>query len=480
MTPHLSRIGFAVIGFIASALPIAQADTLDDTLVALMQKRNIPGLSLAIVQDGKIVRAKGYGTIEAGGGKPVTVDTLFQAASVSKPVAALGALRLVEAKKLSLDADVNSALKSWKVPENEFTATEKVTLRRLLSHTAGLSGSGFLGYAVDAPKPTLLQVLAGEKPANSPAIRAEILPGSQFRYSGGGYIAMQQLVMDITGRPYPEFMHETVLKALGMLASSFEQPLPAALAAKAATGHASGGKPIPGRWHVHPELAPAGLWATPSDLARFAIAMQGALAGKPDATISAATAQLMVTPVKNEYGLGFLMAGKGPTQRFTHNGRNMGFEMQFIAYRETGQAAIVMINANETPGFWARVMEAVAKEYNWPEYPPYAPPAPVADREPEITAQVRKIMEQGQQGTFERSLFTARMTEVLDAEARRPESVQRLQAYGAIKSIALVGRRNEGTSRSYRYHLLFENESTLVTCTYNGDGKISGLSIQPE
>lgn len=467
-----------LVGFIAAALLSARADSLDETIIALMQKRGIPGASIAIVQDGKIVRAKGYGVIEAGGTAPVTEDTLFQAASISKPLGALGALQLVHAKKLELDADVNTALKSWKVPDNEFTATEKVTLRGVLSHTAGLTVSGFMGYAPDAAQPTLLQVLQGEKPANTPAVRVDILPGSQFRYSGGGFVLLQQLVIDVTGERYPEFMRETVLKPLGMLASSFEQPLPATLTAKAATGHGPDGKPLSGRWRVHPEIAPAGLWTTPSDLARFAIAMQQALAGKANAAISPATAQLMVAPVKNRMGLGFLTAGSGSGERFTFNGRNQGFDSQFVAYRESGQAAVVMVNTNDRSTFFARVMPAIAQHYGWRDYPPYAPPAAIEDKEPDVTAQLRKIVDQAQQGTFERELFTEALAEVLAVEIPRGESIRR--SYGAVKSIALVGKQTNGANRRYRYHVVFENESTIWTCIYNGDGKISGLAFQPD
>ncbi|HEX2853769.1 MAG TPA: serine hydrolase domain-containing protein [Opitutaceae bacterium] len=260
-----------LVGLLASAHCVLRADTRDDAIVALMQKRNVPGLSLAVVAEGRIVRARGYGVIESGGSTPVTEHTLFQAGSVSKPVAAFGALRPVDSGRLSLDANVNAALKSWKVPENEFTATEKVTLRRLLSHTAGLTVHGFPGYAVGATQPNLVQVLSGEKPANTPAVRADIVPGSKWRYSGGGYTAMQQLVIDVSGRPYPEFMHDTVLEPLGMLAGTFEQPLSQADAAKTATDHFQRA-PVKGRWPVYPEMAAAGLWTTASDLARFELA----------------------------------------------------------------------------------------------------------------------------------------------------------------------------------------------------------------
>jgi CubicO group peptidase (beta-lactamase class C family) len=475
----LARLVLVFASFVTISAPLLRADALDDAILALMQKRNVPGLSLAVVSEGKIVRARGYGVIENGGSTPVTEDTLFQAGSISKPVAAFGALCLVDAGKLSLDDDVNAALKSWKVSENEFTATEKVTLRRLLSHTAGLTVHGFPGYAIDAAQPTLVQILNGEKPANTPAIRADITPDSRWRYSGGGYTVMQQLVIDVTGRAYPDFMHDTVLNPLGMLASSFEQPLPTALAAKTATGH-SQRKPVKGRWHIYPEMAAAGLWTTASDLARFAIAMQQSVAGTPGSILSKETAQLMVTPGKGGYGFGFSMSSSGATQRFTHGGRDQGFDAQFTAYRETGQAAVVPINTNENSSFMNRVMTSIGQHYNWPDYAPYTPPKPIEDTEPDITSQVKEIFENARTGKYEQELYSEKLAAILAEQVPKPESIAYLAGFGAFKSIHLVGKRVNDGNRGYRYLIVFENESVLLTCTYQPDGKIGGLQFQPE
>jgi CubicO group peptidase (beta-lactamase class C family) len=185
-------------------------------LAERMAALKTPGVSVAVINGGVIEWAKGYGAAETGVGAPVTPQTLFQAASLSKPVAALAALRLVEQGKLALDQDVNERLTSWKVPENEFTKGEKVTLRRLLSHSAGLTVSGFPGYSAGAPVPELVQVLDGQKPANTAAIRADVVPGTIWRYAGGGYTVMQQLLMDVAGRPFPSLLAELVLRPLGM------------------------------------------------------------------------------------------------------------------------------------------------------------------------------------------------------------------------------------------------------------------------
>ena len=228
----------------ALAAPVAhlqaQAPTpqgLDAYITDQMARREVAGLSLAIVQDGKIMLARGYGIADRSTRAAVTGNTLFQAGSISKPVAAAGALHLVEQGKLSLDADVNQYLTSWKVPQNGFTARAMVTLRGLLSHTAGMTVHGFPGYDVNDPVPTLVQVLEGSSPTNTAPIRVDTTPGDIWRYSGGGFSVMQMMVTDVTGMTFPRFMQETVLGPSGMTASSYEQPQPPARAALTAAGY---------------------------------------------------------------------------------------------------------------------------------------------------------------------------------------------------------------------------------------------------
>lgn len=371
-------LALSVILLLASAE--VRADKLDEFIREQMRKRHLPGLSLVIIQDGKIVKAVGYGVTEKGGKIPVTPSTLFQAGSISKPVAAVGALRLVDRGRLSLDEDVNVKLATWKVPENEHTKEKKVTLRGLLSHTAGLTVHGFPGYEVGGPVPTLVHILDGEKPTNTAAIRVDLVPGSRWRYSGGGYTVMQQLVLDVTGGAYPQYMREAVLQPLGMNDSTYEQPLPGAKAKVTATGHSQDRSPVKGRWHIYPEMAAAGLWATPSDLARFAIGVQNAYAGERGAILSRQTTREMLTELKNDYGLGVGLEGEGRTLRFAHGGRDEGFDAMLMAYAETGQGAVIMINANDNSRMVSRILGRIASEYGWPGYPtPVAVKRPVAD-----------------------------------------------------------------------------------------------------
>jgi CubicO group peptidase (beta-lactamase class C family) len=352
-----------------------QLDDLDTFVAAQMAQRRIAGLSLAIIQDGRIVEARGYGTTELGGTVRVTPSTLFQAGSISKPVAAVGALRLVEQGKLSLDTDVNATLTSWKVPSNEFTAVKPVTLRGLLSHTAGLTVHGFPGYDASGPVPTVVQVLNGTAPANTPAIRVDIAPGSKWRYSGGGYTITQQMVADVTGQPFPEYMRQAVLEPMGMRSSSYQQPLPADMAAMTATGHYQDQRPVAGRWHVYPEMAAAGLWTTPSDLARFAIEIQRSYAGKSSKVLSPEMAKRFLTMEQGGWGLGVAVNGTGHTLMFSHGGRDEGFDASLTASAETGQGLAVMINANDNSSMVGRIVRFVATKYDWPAMAStYVPP----------------------------------------------------------------------------------------------------------
>ena len=340
------------------------------TLDERMRVFNVPGVSIAVVNGGRIEWAKGYGVARAGDPRRVDTATLFQAASISKPVAAIGALRLVEQGRLALDEDVNARLASWKVPPGDSARGESVTLRRLLSHNAGLTVHGFPGYARGLPVPTAAQVLDGAPPANTAPVRLDLVPGTRWRYSGGGYTVAQQLMSDATARPFAALMEELVLRPAGMRASTYEQPLPDALAGRAAHAHTRQGTPIPGDWHTYPEQAAAGLWTTPSDLARMMLAVQRAVAGSPGEILTPAMARDMLAVQAGEYGLGFGLRGSGATRVFAHGGSNRGFRAMFVAFVEAGQGAVVMTNADLGSALIDEILRAVATTYGWPDFRP--------------------------------------------------------------------------------------------------------------
>jgi CubicO group peptidase (beta-lactamase class C family) len=335
-----------------------------------MEKFHVPGVSVAVIHHGAIEWAKGFGVVSLGGA-PVTVDTLFQAGSISKPVAALAALKLVQEGKLSLDTNINTELRSWKLPDAPAANGKPVTLRELITHTGGITVHGFPGYASDAPVPTLVQVLNGEKPANTPAIRIETEPGSKWNYSGGGITIMQQAMIDVANEPFPKLLHDTVLAPIGMTHSTYEQPLPEKLKSFAATPYEVDGTPVAGGAHTYPEMAAAGLWTTASDLARYVIEVQRSLQGDANHALSKETTRQMLTPGLGSWGLGVRIDGAKDHPYFTHGGVSAGFEAIFVGYEEGGDGAVVMTNAQEGGTEVAvEVLRSIAAEYNWPDYRP--------------------------------------------------------------------------------------------------------------
>jgi len=334
-----------------------------------MAELHVPGVSIAVIHGGKIEWAQGFGVATVGGG-PVTAETLFQAGSISKPVAAMAALRLVQQGKLNLDADINTYLTSWKLPASPVAAGKPVTLRELLTHTGGTTVHGFPGYAAGEPVPTLVEVLDGTKPANTAAIRVETAPGTKWNYSGGGFTIMQQSLIDVTKTPFPQLMHDTVLTSIGMTHSTYQQSLPAEWRAKAATPYDGEGKPIPGGAHTYPEMAAAGLWTTPTDLARYVIENQLSLEGKANHVLSAEMTKQMMTAGMGKWGLGVQIGGSASRPYFAHNGDDAGFEASFVGYEQGGDGAVVMTNAQGGGRIAEEVMRSIATEYGWPDFRP--------------------------------------------------------------------------------------------------------------
>ncbi len=335
-----------------------------------MEDYRVPGVSLAVINNYKLEWNRGYGTLEAGKSEPVTVSTLFQVGSMGKPLTAVAALRLVDRGKLDLDEDVNKFLVSWKVPNNG-SWTPRVTLRHLLSHTGGLTVETYAGYPRDHKIPNLLQVLNGTKPANSMPVRVNMIPGTQHRYSSGGYAVLQQLLIDVLEMPFPELMQELVLGPLGMNQSTFQQPLPKALEPYAASGHRNGGQPVIGKWFVYPEMAGGGLWSTPSDLARFVIELLRVGTGMEGGILSTEIMREMLSPhadsMAGPVGLGVFLEEKGVDLGFSHIGGNEGFASKMMGYFQSGMGAVVMTNWHY--GLLAdELVRAIGLEYQWPGF----------------------------------------------------------------------------------------------------------------
>jgi CubicO group peptidase (beta-lactamase class C family) len=310
-------------------------------LAAAMHACHTPGTGIALIDGGRIAEVVYAGVRETGGSDPVTERTLFQSGSISKSVAAACALRLVADGVLDLDEDVDARLTSWHLPPNG-DWRPRITLRQLLSHTAGLTVGGFIGYPRGTRVPSVPEVLDGK--GNSMPVAATGFPGLRYEYSGGGYTVMQQLLVDVTGFDFPALAADLVLEPAGMRDSTYAQPLPEALADRAATGHHPGPVPVPGRFHTYPEMAAAGLWSTASDLARFFLAVQASLDGEPGALLPKDLAEEMVTPALpgSRYGLGLEVGAGGPGS-FGHSGNDQGFENHAVLRGGTG--VVMMTNS---------------------------------------------------------------------------------------------------------------------------------------
>jgi CubicO group peptidase (beta-lactamase class C family) len=339
-----------------------------DDIPGWMEHHEVPGASLAVIRDFELEQVVAHGVRSLAGNEPVTTDTLFQAASLSKSVSAVGLLCLVQDGVVSLDTDVNDYLTSWQIPDYPWQATEKVTIRRLLSHTAGTTVSGFRGYRYSEPVPTLPQILNGEPPANSDPVVVTLIPGTQYRYSGGGYVALTLLVEDVTGKSFPEFIAERVLEPIGMGASTYEQPIPEGLRDTVPTGYYANGRAVPGGHHIYPEMAAGGLWTTASDLARFLIELQLSLRGESNRVLTRENAELMVTEVMRDYSFGLNLWNRDGEHYFGHPGANDGFRSKMVAHRSAGYGVVILTNSDRGSDLYDDVIDLIADEQSWAGY----------------------------------------------------------------------------------------------------------------
>jgi len=322
---------------------------------------NVPGVSIAVVREGKLHWARGYGIANTQTQSPITTTTLFQAGSISKPIAALAVMKLMEEGKVDLDTDVNEYLQGWKLEENEFTADKKVTLRRLLTHTAGTTVHGFPGYTQTDTFPSLIEVLNGE--GNTPPIYVDTPPDSIWRYSGGGYTIMEKVVEEVSGMPLEAYMAAHILEPLGMENSTYAQPLPEQYHAQASAAYDGQGELYEGLWHNYPEQAAAGLWTTPTDLAQYYTAIQGVLGGTQKSILSKETIELMLTEHRDNWGLGPSVRGEGDSLRFGHSGKNAGFTNNMFGFAYLGSAFIIMTNADNGGELMTEIVRAISRQY---------------------------------------------------------------------------------------------------------------------
>ncbi len=332
-----------------------------------MAHYNVKGLSIAIIQNHKMIWAKGYGFADEKQKRAVTTATLFKPGSISKSLNAVGVLKLAQDNKVDLYKDINTYLKSWQFPYDSLSKGKKITLANLLSHTAGLSVyGGFPGYDSKGKIPSVPQILDGKEPANTPPVRSLFEPGLQYQYSGGGIIISQLIITDITHQPYEKFMYDSVLKPFGMMNSFFSTAPPAKEKLnKIATGYTKDGTEVKATFNVYPEQAPLGLWTNPTELSKYVIETQLAYEGKSSKVLNQKMAQLHLTPyIDNSATMGVFIGDRNGEKYFFHDAGNEGFRGLFYGSVEGGNGIVVFVNSDDG-NIILELLSSVASVYNW-------------------------------------------------------------------------------------------------------------------
>jgi CubicO group peptidase (beta-lactamase class C family) len=353
-----------------------------------MKYYKVNGVSIAVIENGEIQFSKAYGFADASTQERVTTESLFQTASIGKVVTALAALKLVKDGKITLDEDVNNKLTSWKVGENKFTIKEKVTLRRLLCHSAGFTDDyGFAGYKVSDSIPSLINIIKAQPPANNlKSLIVNYEPGTIFKYSGGGYLIIQQLIEDIAGKPFKDYVDKEIFNQLGLKLSTYNY-FPDKNGFTIARGHDENGKiDASNKYHVYPESAAAGFWTTAVDLAKILIEMQQEYKGVTDKILDQQLLDSMLTPQfqVNDRGLSVALKGAQHVDGFWHAGQNAGYNSLMYATTHTGQGAVVMLNSDADIELAVEIVRSIANANKWPFMQ-----TRIVTREPQDTMNVR-------------------------------------------------------------------------------------------
>ena len=421
---------------------------------ARMEHYRVPAFSYAVAMPDGTISARAHGTIAWPGGPSADVDTLFQAASMSKVVNALLALQLVAEGRIGLDEDVNAKLRSWQVPTNDFTRSRAVTLRRILTHRAGLTVHGFRGYPTGTRLPSVIEVLEGRDGTNKPVF-VDIEPDSQQRYSGGGTTVAQLLIEDLTGKPYARVARERVFDPLGLTRTTFDVLSYDASPANVACGHRPDYALVVGGWHRFVQLGAGGLWTTPREFLRVLAEIGAAYRGASRLLPERFARLLLERPYGDARGLGPMVYGHGPSLRFFHDGDNQGYHCGGLYYPNAGYGAVAMTNGDLGTQLWREHLNGVADVCGWPGYLE-APCVPIA-LAPEALARYA--------GTY-------RITAGYEAAQRIAVRLEDGQLVGEIEGLPQY--RLTPVSRTD-----FRNRSSPFTTRFGlaADGRIESLTI---
>ncbi len=378
MTSHAERIAH-VAGRLQPAI-----QRVDDVVHWTMDERlahyKTPGVAVAVIENGALAWAEGFGVRELQTRRPVEADSVFMGASISKPVTAVMLMQAVERGLIDLDVDVNRYMRRWQLPGNAFTRDNPVTFRRCMAHVAGLSVNGWPMWFRGRPVPSIFNLLDAtphtdlapiENEFPMPPVRVNTNQGVSARYSGAGFLLAQIALEDVTGRTFDDLAEEFVFGPLGMRRTTFTQPMPDPLRPHVADGHHASGEPIPGGWMVSAEMAAGGIITTAPDYARFMIGFRNAWLGAPGAIMKAATAREMTDRrLPSAWGVGWRVLGEGPSLRVNHGGSNDGYQSDAYLYLDPGAGAVVLTNGVGGIFLHREILGAVAEVYGWRDFNP--------------------------------------------------------------------------------------------------------------
>ncbi len=336
-------------------------------LQRILRENHVAGVSFAVIRDFKIAYAQCEGMLDANSHEPLWPDTIFQGASISKAMTTLLTLKLVEDGKIDLDKPINKCLKSWKIPANKWTRETPVTIRHILSHFSGINVPTYRGYIEGDDLPSLMDILDGTDPADSLPVRVETAVDEQFIYSTGSFAVLELLLEEITNQRFETLMQHNVFGPLQMHRTSFSQPLSDEFRGNAASGHRSDGQPVAGNYFIYPALAGSAIWTTPTDLAKAAVHLQKILRGWDSGILKPETVSEMLSPYRIEsFGLGFaLYQDKGHGTYFGHTGNTEGFRSMFMAHKENGSGAFILVNSDNADPVIKQVINRIAQTEGW-------------------------------------------------------------------------------------------------------------------
>ena len=337
-----------------------------DNIQPWLDYYDIPGICIAVIENDTIDWIKAYGVLNKIHYQPVNEETIFQAGSISKLVAATIVMHVSSRENLDLNEDINSYLEGWNIPPNDYTTYNPTSINGLLSHTGGINVGGFTGYSRHAILPEPIDILTGTGAANNSAIQVEYIPGSEYRYSGGGYQILQLMIEEKANTMYHSIVQEILFDTLNMYMSSYYRPV---RSNNIASGHKEDGSVVPGYWNSYPELCAAGLWTNPNDLANFVIDIQKTNRNISQKVLSSELTSKMLSPKINipdtekNMGLGFVLCSDGQNEYFEHSGSNYGYTCYLLGYCNLPFGIIIMTNSANGNLLFQSIIDAIINEY---------------------------------------------------------------------------------------------------------------------